>query len=102
MTASTWTWLGINTTLNDTANWSLTSGSGNAKSRPQDGDTALFTGAGVAPQFIDTQLSATNTLDLTGTGRLVFLNDTTIGSTTSIGATVVINATGTATSIQTD
>src|SRR4051812_41081064 len=101
MVASTWTWLGITSAIDVSSNWSLTSGPGNVKTRPQAGDTGILSGAGVAPHFIDTQLSGGTTLDLTGAGTAQFINDTSFFNTTSLDPSTVINATGTATSIVT-
>lgn len=101
MAASTWTWIRNTSTLNSAANWSLTSGPGNASGHPSAGDTAIFTGAGQPPRFSDTQISGGATLDLTGTGTVQLPNDTHFLNTTSIDSSITINATGTATSILT-
>ena len=99
MAGSTWTWLGITNSLNSASNWSLTAGAGNASGHPIGGDTAIFTGSGQVPQFLDTALTGGATLDLTGTASVQFLNDGSIGSSTSIDATSVIDATGTAATV---
>ena len=102
MAASTWTWLGNSDIVNSATNWSLISGPGNSKDRPQSGDTAIFSGAGTAPQFIDQQLSGGNTFDLTGSGTVQFLNDQSgFSNVSTIDSSVTINAEGTATSILT-
>ncbi len=99
MAGSTWTWLGSTSALNSASNWSLTGGTGNAKGYPQSGDTAIFTGAGVTPQFLDTSISSGTTLDLTGSGTVQFLNDGSVGNSTSIDPTSVLNAAGAATTL---
>jgi len=96
MASSTWTWLGITNITNASTNWALTGGPGNAGGYPQAGDTAIIPGGTIqTPLLTDASLNA-NTLDLTGSGGVIFANNTTIASSASINATSVINATGTA------
>jgi hypothetical protein len=99
---STWTWLGGTSTNPKTpSNWTLNGGT-LGLGYPQAGDTIFLTGAGAYPTpiFYDVQLTGGGTIDLTGTGSVEFLNDYSKVSPGYIDPTSIIDATGTATSLQ--
>lgn len=86
-TPSTWTWLGTTTAWADSANWSLTGGSGNSNNYPAAGDTELLNGGTVSALVITGAQLSDNTIDLSGGAVVDFASGSTLDAASAVNAT---------------